>query len=118
VSSTLSSATATVTKVVSDAAAAVTGDSEPVPAPDETPISPSDASSTLAKALKGRPEKQDLVDRNILKDTNVAPALHAQQAALERSRLENSLEHKLEARPRPSELVREGILKADEAPPS
>ncbi|KZT57732.1 hypothetical protein CALCODRAFT_433672, partial [Calocera cornea HHB12733] len=83
----------------------------PTVQPDETPISPSDAGNNLEKALKGRPEKKDLVDRNILKDTNVAPALHAQQAALERSRLENTLEHKLEARPRPSELVREGILK-------
>jgi hypothetical protein len=42
---------------------------------DETPISPSlpERRNSLEKHLQTRPEPQDLKDRHILLDTNVAP---------------------------------------------
>ncbi|KAH9942308.1 uncharacterized protein BXZ73DRAFT_97720 [Epithele typhae] len=63
----------------------------------------------LEKNLAHRPEKKDLIDRNILK---------AAKEKLQRSQLEDKLEHALQARPKPEELVKEGILKESEAPPA
>lgn len=53
---------------------------------------------------------------NILSPTHAAPALQAQQKALERHMRADSLEHKLQQRPKPEDLVKEGILDADENP--
>jgi hypothetical protein len=72
----------------------------------------------LEKRLAQRPERQELQDRNILKDGSVAPALQAARDQLQRSQLEDQLDHKLMQRPRPEELVKSGILNADEAPPA
>lgn len=71
----------------------------------------------LDKAIGERPEKSDLVGRNILKDDKIAPALQAAREQLQRSQLEDKLDHALQSRPKPSELVKEGILKDDEVPP-
>ena len=86
--------------------------------PDETPLSPrsEEAKLKLEKSLKERPEKKELVDRNILKDSTVAPALQAAHDRLQRAQLENKLEHALQARPDPEKLVNEGILQKDEVP--
>jgi len=72
------------------------------------------AVEALEKKLKTRPEKNELVDRNILKEDNVAPALQAAKEKLLRSQLEDKLDHALQARPKPEELVKEGILREDE----
>ena len=104
----------------------------------------------LEKNLAQRPDKKDLIDRNILKgacslcfgcgrrlrgtvgwtvtDDSVAPALQAAKERLQRSQLEvgayrggwrallmasaeqDKLEHALQARPKPEELVKKGIL--------
>lgn len=45
-----------------------------------------------------------------LTDTTAAPAIQAQQAELERSRLQDALEHKIQDRPQPDQLVKQGIL--------
>jgi len=71
----------------------------------------------LDKAIGERPDKSELVDRNILKDDRIAPALQAAREKLQRSQLEDKLDHALQNRPKPSELVREGILQDGEAPP-
>lgn len=71
---------------------------------------------TLEKRLSQRPDKQELQDRNILKEGNVAPALQAARDQLQRSQLEDKLDQKLLHRPKPEELVKSGILKPDEAP--
>ncbi|CEL61050.1 hypothetical protein RSOLAG1IB_04290 [Rhizoctonia solani AG-1 IB] len=88
--------------------------------PDETPLSPrsEETKFKLEKGLKERPDKQDLVNRNILKDSKVAPALQAAQDKLQRSQLEDKLDKALENRPKPEELVNNGILNKDEVPPS
>ncbi|ESK92929.1 rpel repeat protein [Moniliophthora roreri MCA 2997] len=78
-----------------------------------------DTLQKLEKKLNERPEKSDLVDRNILKDDKgIAPALIQAKVQLQRSQLEDKLDHALQQRPKPEELVKEGILRADEVPPS
>lgn len=53
---------------------------------------------------------------NILPDSNAAPALQASQKALDRHMRADSLEHKIQARPKPEQLVKEGILEENETP--
>jgi len=76
------------------------------------------AREALEKKLAQRPDKQELIDYNILPASNVAPALQAAQKELERSRLEDTLDAKLKSRPPADQLIKEGILQKDEAPPS
>ena len=67
----------------------------------------------LKKGLKQRPEKEELVERNILPDSTAAPALQGQQKELAKHMRKNSLEKQLANRPRPEELIREGILEGE-----
>jgi len=76
------------------------------------------AAHKLERHLTQRPDKHDLIDRNILKDDSVAPSLQAAREKLQRSQLEDKLEHALQQRPKPEELVKEGILQDTEAPTS
>lgn len=77
-----------------------------------------DAVERLDKAIGHRPDKQELVDRNILKDDGVAPSLQAARDQLQRAQLEDKLDHNLQNRPAAEDLVKKGILQANEAPPS
>jgi len=76
-----------------------------------------DTVEKLDKAISHRPEKQELVEKNILKDDNVAPALQAAKEQLQRAQLEDKIDHGLQSRPKADDLVKKGILQADEAPP-
>ncbi|GJE94891.1 RPEL repeat protein [Phanerochaete sordida] len=73
---------------------------------------------SLEKRLNQRPEKKDLVDRNILKDDKVAPSLQAAKEKLERSQLEDKLGHALVQRPKREELEQQGILQPDASTPA
>ena len=53
---------------------------------------------------------------NILPNSTAAPALQGQQKELEKHMRADSLEQKIQQRPKPEELVKEGILKEDENP--
>ncbi|KAK0504914.1 hypothetical protein EDD18DRAFT_318550 [Armillaria luteobubalina] len=65
----------------------------------------------LEKRLSERPDKNELVERNILKDDKgIAPALVAAKEKLQRSQLEDKLDHALQQRPKAEELVKGGIL--------
>ncbi|KIP06593.1 hypothetical protein PHLGIDRAFT_19408 [Phlebiopsis gigantea 11061_1 CR5-6] len=75
-------------------------------------VDPQTAES-LERRLTFRPDKQDLVERNILKDDKVAPSLQAARDKLQRSQLEDKLGHALLQRPKREELEQEGILKPD-----
>ncbi|KAG8920215.1 hypothetical protein FRC00_010324, partial [Tulasnella sp. 408] len=91
--SAITSATDAVKNAVSSAVGTVTDattTSEPQHADGETDESPQvgDAKQKLERKLSLRPEREELVERNILKNTNVAPSLQAAQADLERARLE------------------------------
>ena len=56
------------------------------------------------------------VTGNILPDSTAAPSIQAQQKALEKHMRADSLEHKIQQRPKPEELIKDGILNADENP--
>ncbi|KAG6813660.1 hypothetical protein H0H92_008897 [Tricholoma furcatifolium] len=65
----------------------------------------------LEQQISARPNKQELIERNVLKDDKgIDPSLIAAREKLERSQLEDKLEHALQQRPTASELVKEGIL--------
>ncbi|PHZ12774.1 uncharacterized protein RHIMIDRAFT_137029 [Rhizopus microsporus ATCC 52813] len=66
---------------------------------------PENPAKLLEAQLAHRPDIQDLVERNIIKD----PKMDAQ----EKRRVEESLLHKIDHRPTPEELVQHNILKAD-----
>lgn len=53
------------------------------------------------------------MQKNILHDSAAAPALQEKQHELERHMRADSLEKSLQNRPRPEELVKEGILKGE-----
>jgi len=88
------------------------------PKPVRKPTLDQDTVDKLDKAIGHRPEKQDLVDRNILKDDRVAPALQAAKEQLQRAQLEDKIDQGLLTRPKADDLIKKGILQAEEAPPS
>lgn len=63
------------------------------------------------QGLSHRPEKESLVQRNILPDSNAAPGIQGQQKELEKNMRADSLEKHLQARPEKEALLKEGILK-------
>jgi len=117
---TIKNAVTSAVGAVTDAVAPAT---EPAPVAethkDESPAmlpgSP-ETRKTMERKLSLRPERNELVEKGILKNTNVAPSLQAAQAELEKAQLENALQAKLQKRPTADELVKEGILTADEVP--
>ncbi|KAI9612297.1 hypothetical protein KEM48_004314 [Puccinia striiformis f. sp. tritici PST-130] len=90
----------------------------------ETPVVPIDTSDIgisetektkkLEKLLADRPDKTELIEKNVLKPGNLAPSLQAKQAELEKSQLEDKLNAALAHRPDPEILVKEGILTEEE----
>jgi hypothetical protein len=74
---------------------------------DETPlsVSPVERRNSLEKHLLNRPDAQDLKERHILLDTNVAPSLQAARQELARQRTTDSLKKHLEQRPDRDALV-------------
>ncbi|KAF9965391.1 hypothetical protein BGZ70_004919 [Mortierella alpina] len=72
----------------------------------------------LDKFLKDRPNQKELVERNILKDPKIAPALQHQAEELKRAKLETALAHKIESRPPASELIDHNILHASHVAPA
>lgn len=59
-----------------------------------------------------------MVTENILPDSAAAPSLQEKQRELAKHMRANSLEQKLQQRPKPDDLVKEGILNVDEDPTS
>lgn len=55
---------------------------------------------------------------NILPATSAAPALQAHARELEKHMLADNLEHKIQNRPQPEDLISQGILSEDEDPRS
>ncbi|KAF9113330.1 hypothetical protein BGX27_001780 [Mortierella sp. AM989] len=73
------------------------------------------SNEVLDKFLKDRPDQSELVAKNILKDSSLAPALQVKEAELKRSQLENALKNKIERRPAPETLVEKHILEGQAA---
>ncbi|QUC23687.1 uncharacterized protein UV8b_07928 [Ustilaginoidea virens] len=84
---------------------------------DETPISPihpdTARKNSLENYLMHRPNRGELVDKNILPASSAAPGLLAHQKELERNMLEDKLNDKISHRPTPEELVKGGVLHED-----
>lgn len=55
---------------------------------------------------------------NILPATSAAPALQAHALELKKHMLADNLEHKIQNRPQPEDLISQGILSEDENPRS
>jgi len=85
---------------------------------DETPISPIESQSSLEKHLQTRPDPQDLKNRGILYDTNVAPSLQPAALELERQRAADALKRGLGKRPERDQLVDRNILPDSTAAPA
>ncbi|KAJ8663192.1 hypothetical protein O0I10_001369 [Lichtheimia ornata] len=77
-----------------------------------TATDPSKVENTqrLDNFLTQRPDAQELVDKNILKDPKVAPALQQQRDELSKARIQDTLRHKIDHRPTREELVEHHIL--------
>lgn len=90
---------------------------ENTPSIDKTPISHvrsnPDRRKSLEFFLSHRPDRQELVDRNILPASSVAPSIIAQQKELEKSMRRDSLNDKLANRPSPEALIKGGVLHED-----
>jgi hypothetical protein len=54
---------------------------------------------------------------NILPDSTAAPAIQGQQRELEKHMRADSLNEKIMHRPKPEDLIREGVLKEDPTNP-
>jgi hypothetical protein len=91
------------------------------------------ATDSLKKGLERRPDKEELIERmlqcylpneaqdytksiigNILPDSTAAPALQGHQRELQKHMRADSLEQKLQSRPKPEDLVGKGILEPSE----
>ncbi|KAI8374317.1 uncharacterized protein BYT42DRAFT_615491 [Radiomyces spectabilis] len=70
-------------------------------------------SKPLDSLLAHRPDAQELVNKNILKDPKVAPAIQQQRDELSKRKIEDSLRHKINHRPTAEELIEHNILKSD-----
>jgi len=70
----------------------------------------------LEKKISHRPEKKDLVDKNIMKEGN--PKLQATQEALKKEKIVDTLEKKLEHRSDKEDLENRNILKHGNVAPS
>ena len=75
---------------------------------DTSNISPIERRNSLEKHLQHRPDPQDLVDRNILKDPKIAPGLQQVQQELEKNQATDNLRKGLEKR-----LAREDLVERE-----
>ncbi|KAI1209796.1 uncharacterized protein F4807DRAFT_467612 [Annulohypoxylon truncatum] len=84
---------------------------------DETPISPirpnNERRNSLEQHLKQRPDRSELVEKNILPASTAAPGLQEKQKELERHMRADSLNEKISHRPPPEKLISEGVLHED-----
>ncbi|KAJ6443080.1 RPEL repeat protein [Purpureocillium lavendulum] len=84
---------------------------------DETPISPirpdNVRKNSLENHLMHRPNRAELVEKNILPESSAAPGLLAHQKELQRNMLEDKLNDKISHRPDPEALVKGGVLHED-----
>ncbi|KAI1173598.1 hypothetical protein F4777DRAFT_557423 [Nemania sp. FL0916] len=91
------------------------------PAVDETPISPVTTAPgrkmSLEQHLKHRPERSELVDKNILPESTAAPSLQEKQKELAKHMRADSLNDKISHRPSPEQLLKEGVLHDDPRSP-
>lgn len=88
---------------------------------DETPISPSRPNparkNSLEHHLAHRPDRQELINKNILPASTAAPAIQAQQKELEKHMRADSLNEKIAHRPAPETVLEKHIIHEDPRSP-
>ncbi|KAI0107294.1 RPEL repeat protein [Hypoxylon sp. NC0597] len=88
---------------------------------DETPISPirqsNERRNSLEQHLRQRPDRSELVEKNILPASTAAPSLQEKQKELEKHMRADSLNEKISHRPPPEKLIEEGVLHEDPRSP-
>ncbi|ORY57906.1 uncharacterized protein BCR38DRAFT_448996 [Pseudomassariella vexata] len=91
------------------------------PQVDETPISPirpdNRRKNSLEEHLQHRPERAELVEKNILPDSTAAPGLQEKRKELEKHMRADTLNDKIQHRPAPEQLLKEGVLHEDPRSP-
>lgn len=88
---------------------------------DEAPISPvknTERRQSLEHFFVTRPERSELVEKNILLASTAAPAIQAHQKELERHMLADKIDKGLKHRPDREELVEKNILPQGHAAPA
>ncbi|KUI70748.1 MKL/myocardin-like protein 2 [Cytospora mali] len=87
---------------------------------DESSIARPDIArrNTLDKQLAHRPDRAELIEKNILPASSAAPGLLAQQKELQKHMRADSLNEKIAHRPSPDELIKKGVLNPNEDPRS
>ncbi|ORY86303.1 hypothetical protein BCR37DRAFT_376874 [Protomyces lactucae-debilis] len=90
---------------------------KPNPAHSIGPLSPAEEKK-LDDLIAHRPSAKELQEKNILKDTHVAPALQQKQEELKKRQIEDALADKIAHRPEEKELKAHGILKEGNVAPS
>ncbi|KAH8682729.1 hypothetical protein BX600DRAFT_49522 [Xylariales sp. PMI_506] len=88
---------------------------------DETSISPTRPDpvrkNSLEQHLMHRPERSELIEKNILPASNAAPGLQEKQKELEKHMRADSLNELIAHRPSPEQLMKEGVLHDDPRSP-
>ncbi|KAI1264878.1 hypothetical protein F5Y18DRAFT_388729 [Xylariaceae sp. FL1019] len=72
---------------------------------------------SLEQHLKGRPDRSELVDKNILPSSTAAPSLQEKQKELEKHMRADTLNEKISHRPSPEDVVKTGVLHDDPRSP-
>ncbi|KAJ1327922.1 MKL/myocardin-like protein [Microdochium nivale] len=80
---------------------------------DNAPVSSVERKNSLETHLKHRPERAELIEKNILPDSTAAAGLQEKQKELARHMRADSLNDKISHRPSPEKLVKEGVLHED-----
>lgn len=95
-------------------------DQDKTKAVDETPISlkaVQGRKNSLEQHLMHRPDRSELVEKNILPASTAAPGLQEKQKELEKHMRADSLNDKISHRPTPEKLMKEGVLHDDPRSP-
>jgi len=72
----------------------------------------------LARRLKNRPDKDDLIDRNIIPANIASPTIHDKVTQLERKKTGDIIQRKIRARPSRQTLIQRHILSDTRVDPS
>eukprot|EP00158_Paraphelidium_tribonemae_P006760 Partr_v1_DN27961_c1_g1_i2_m11686 putative RPEL repeat protein len=81
--------------------------------PSKTKPSPIVGKKKIEEFVAKRPNKEELLDKNILKSGAVAPGLASKQSELEKSKVKDTINSHLTARPTTDHLVEQNVLMVD-----
>jgi len=91
------------------------------PTVDDAPIAPVRENvarrNSLEQHLMHRPERSELIEKNILPASTAAPSIQAQQKELAKHMRMDTLNEKISHRPQPEKLLHDGVLREDPREP-